>query len=337
MRTYLMILLLAIIDGLNLAAEPVMTLPVANLSHNGQVTKFYGISALQDAHAAAVSGDVITLTSGTYNGCTITKSITLRGACMGTTPEMAEQGMRPTVINTEMHIKVPKTETNTLRLEDVCFFHYLHVDSVPHISLERVRVKYNLYTYGNSINFDATQCRFRSIMANASSSSTVYSFVNSSIAFIGTTYYLPSHINADHCVIGDFYKSYSSSYSCLFKNCIFTYYRNPLPSGCSAINCVAVNNNIFSGCAADNCKAVSMAELFDDQNTTYQYGDYVHPLTEEAALTYLGTDGSQVGIYGGILPFTMMPNNTIVTQCDISRKTSEDGKLKVQIEVKSIE
>ena len=335
MRTYLMILLLAIIAGFNLAAEPVMILPVANLSHDGQVTKFYGISALQDAHAAAVSGDVITLTSGTYNGCTITKGITLRGACMGATPEMAEQGMRPTVINNEMHIQVPRTDTNALRIEDLCFFSNLYVDSVPHISLERVKTKINLFTYGNITYFDALQCRFRSIMANVSSSSTAYTFVNSAISFPGTTYYLPSHISADHCVIGDFYKSSSISYSCMFKNCIFTYYRISLPNGCTAVNCVAVNNSIFSGCDVIDCKTAGMAELFDDQNTSFQFGDYVNPLTEEAAVTYLGTDGSQVGIYGGIFPFTMLPNNTIVTNCDIANKPDEDGKLRVRIEVRS--
>ena len=342
-----MLLLLAMIAVFNLSAEPLMSVPVATLNHNGQFTQYNGGNALIDAHNAAVSGDVITLNNGIFNACTITKGITLRGACMGTTPEMQEQGMRPTIIQNEMHIQVPSTETNTLKIEDLQFYNRLYVDSVPHISFARVHALTDSYTRASINNFDAVQCMFYRIMAYNRTAATVYSFVNSTIAIgDGSTHYCPPHVYADHCVIGhcatirgneNFYGDGQ------FKNCIFTYYKNPnmtgscIPGGYSAQNCVAVNSGVFSLCNDIECKEASLATLFDDQeHTGYSDGNYINPLTEEAAATYLGTDGSQVGVYGGILPFTMMPFNPIVTKCDIAGQTTQDGKLKVQIEVKSV-
>ena len=337
MKTFLTTLLLALIAVFNLHAEALLSVPVATLYHDGDVTQFYGSNALQDAHAAAVSGDIITLNSGIFNACTITKGITLRGACMSTTPEMEEQGMRNTIIQNTMHIQVPSTETQTLKFEDLQIYNYLYVDSVPHISFTRVLASQHICTYAAINNFDAAQCSFYSVNSTSNDAATVYSFVNSAIAF--TNYSLPYHVNADHCVIGCINAS-SGAYDGVFKNCIFTYYNGTstsLPAGCAANYCVAISRSMFSRCTALECKTASMAELFNyNYNTNSYYGCFTNPLTEEASATYLGSDGTQVGIYGGILPFTMMPYNPVVTTCDIAGKTTVDGKLKVQIEVKSV-
>ena len=353
MRTCLMILLFAMINVLSINAEPLISIPVANLNHDGVVTQFYGGNALVDAHAAAVSGDVITLSSGVFESCTITKGITLRGACMETTPEMEEQGMRPTIIrkfSNDMHVKVPQAEINTLKIEDIYFGDILYVDSVPHISFERVKTKGQIYLYDKISTIDAVQCSFYQITPNSYNATTAYSFVNCAISFYKYYSYnsedtsLPYHINADHCVIGSFYvrgNSSNYSYDNEFRNCIFTYSKGiRIPVGCSADNCIALANYFFNDCvdAGNDCQVSSMAELFGDQeNASYQYGGYINPLTEAAAATYLGTDGTQVGIYGGTFPFTMIPNNPIVTKCVVARQTNEDGKLKVQIEIKHAE
>lgn len=60
-------------------------------------------------------------------------------------------------------------------------------------------------------------------------------------------------------------------------------------------------------------------------------------LTDEAKGKYLGTDGTQVGIYGGSLPFTSTPSNPQITKCNVAAKSTADGKLSVDIEVKAAE
>lgn len=60
-------------------------------------------------------------------------------------------------------------------------------------------------------------------------------------------------------------------------------------------------------------------------------------LTDEAKTKYLGTDGTEVGIYGGSLPFVSRPSNPQITKLNVASKSTADGKLSVDIEVKAAE
>ncbi len=55
-------------------------------------------------------------------------------------------------------------------------------------------------------------------------------------------------------------------------------------------------------------------------------------LTETAVATYLGDDGTQVGIYGGTNPFNPTPTNPQVKKFTVS-STTEGDQLKVKINV----
>ena len=61
----------------------------ATLKHGDNITAFYGIDAFVEAHEAAVAGDVITLSSGTFNPPYINRAITLRGAGCVDDPELS--------------------------------------------------------------------------------------------------------------------------------------------------------------------------------------------------------------------------------------------------------
>jgi len=52
---------------------------------------------------------------------------------------------------------------------------------------------------------------------------------------------------------------------------------------------------------------------------------------------YLGTDGTQIGIYGGSQPFKEkgMPSNPQVTEKIISTETDTNGNLQINITVKT--
>ena len=56
-----------------------------------------------------------------------------------------------------------------------------------------------------------------------------------------------------------------------------------------------------------------------------------------AAKKYLGADGTEVGIYGGSLPYDPTPTNPQISKFNVAAKTTADGKLSVDIEVKSAE
>ena len=60
-------------------------------------------------------------------------------------------------------------------------------------------------------------------------------------------------------------------------------------------------------------------------------------LTDAAKTQCLGTDGTEVGIYGGSLPFDPTPSNPQITKCNVAAKSTADGKLSVDIEVNAAE
>ena len=79
MSAALFVLLLVVVGSKNALAQT----QVATLQHGDDVSVFYGTNAFVEAHTAAETGDIITLSSGTFVPTTITKAITLRGAgCM---------------------------------------------------------------------------------------------------------------------------------------------------------------------------------------------------------------------------------------------------------------
>jgi len=85
----------------------------------------------------------------------------------------------------------------------------------------------------------------------------------------------------------------------------------------------------------------TISSVFKTYNVT-GYNTYINDswsfeLTETAAQTYLGTDGTQVGIYGGNLPYSEDPTIPKITKCNVASKSTADGKLSVDIEVKAAE
>jgi len=65
--------------------------------------------------------------------------------------------------------------------------------------------------------------------------------------------------------------------------------------------------------------------------------DNEYKLTEAAKGLIKGTDGTEVGIYGGNLPYAPTPTNPQISKFNVAAKTTADGKLSVDIEVKSAE
>jgi len=335
MRKLFFVCFLATFAVINLWADELVSVPVATLTHNGEARQFYGASALNNAHAAAVSGDVITLNSGNFNACDITKGITLRGACMSVTTEMSQAGMKFTRIQNDMRIKVPSSDPNTLKIEDLCFSSSLTVDSVSHVTFTRIFQSSNsLYVYSaKAMQCDIIQSLIYNLYTYYPNAEVDYYLSNSTFYSIQTyNGYMPRHLNAQNCFINSCSTGVASNPDGIFYNSIINF---TLPSGTTAYYCVAPSSSYFNGGATcSNCKTVSFSDLFGVSSPSFPY---TRRLTETAAATYLGTDGTKVGIYGGLFPFTFMPDNPLVTRCDIANKTTEDGKLKVEIEVKSVQ
>lgn len=139
-----------------------------------------------------------------------------------------------------------------------------------------------------------------------------------------------------NCILELFAANFDSIDSNYFLNSIFYSILGTstvkLKSTNLAEYCVAVNcPNLFDNIQNGNHNSVTTTwELFVNTNT--------FDLTDEAKLKYLGVDGTEVGLYGGIMPFlSETPSYPIITKKNIAKRTTNDGKLSVDIEVRAVE
>jgi hypothetical protein len=85
---------------------------------------------------------------------------------------------------------------------------------------------------------------------------------------------------------------------------------------------------------------IPMGDIFDNQSGTSFTGTsftYAADYHLQAPGTYLGTNGTQVGIYGGDFPWKegAVPSNPHIESAIISTKTDESGDLEVKIKVRA--
>ena len=310
---------------------------LATLNHEGTISTFYGSQAWKNAHDAAANGDVITLSSGTFVAVNITKAITVRGAGMGIDSTAVSE---PTVITGDFTINIAEPGSNRLTLEGIYSNHTIYYTNVVNPLFLKCRLK-NVTNYnGSAVLKDASfiHCRIAEqlYLGTNSSASCVNSVIQAPYSLSNSTSNF-EFINC--CLIGDMGRAYSSS----FKNCIISDNENGhyINSSCTAYNCVCLTaNNYFRYITnATNKSLTEYATLFK----TYPGGSLAlldsetFELTDTAKTQYLGTGGTEVGIYGGNLPFDPTPSNPQITKCNVAAKSTADGKLSVDIEVNAAE
>lgn len=313
---------------------------LATLSHEGQISTFYGASALKDAHAAAANGDVITLSSGTFISTDINKGITVRGAGMGIDTTLV---VEPTVITGNFKIDIPDTVSNRLAIEGIYSNSTIQYVKVKNPLFLKCRLRDVIYSSINpSTMKDASfvHCRISGELRLGidCSASCVNSVIMEPTSFNNTE---TSNFEFVNCVVklscNGGYNIHSSS----FRNCLIVGYSNwPLSSSVTAYNCVGfVSNEIFKYITNSTNKISDYASVFK----TYKGADLekldseTFELTDDAKTKFLGMDGTEVGIYGGALPFDPTPSNPQITKCNVASKSTADGKLSVDIEVNAAE
>lgn len=298
------------------------TSQIATLLHDGQLTNFYSGSALIQAYEAAVDGDIITLSSGMFNGTHIEKYITIRGAGMG----LAEAGdtTLPTRISGDFNIECPESDTRHVTLEGIQHLTNTLTIVAANVIIEKCQIE-NLQYFSrskdkrNDITFIQSRIKdfqFRQGIGTVTAMNCILNGIYNSDNYLTINYF--------NCLIGA--GSYMGFSNCTLSNCIVTEHQSIYQS-CSVNNCILINCS-YSYSNGSN-KFVESAEAVFAEEGYYR-------LTDEAK-TFLGTDGKEVGIYGGTLPFDTTPTNPQITKFNVSPKTTADGKLSVDIEVHGVE
>ncbi len=296
-----------VVGAITLSAQ---TSQVATLSHDGQITTHYSANALKDAYAAAVDGDIITLSSGTFTTpYDISKQITLRGA-----------GMMPNKNSSIIVGMISFKDKFDCNIEGIFFND--EVRAWGNSIFSKCYFKYQLNCYEES-NLKIVHCiinylwGYNATLINSavktSSSLTRTSITNCYISIndVGGI----ESCNLNNCVVHDTinYGYFSASTMC--NNCYyFGADTNPFKNMVVTTN--VVNNDL-----------TEEADVFKDL-MTYQ-------LNDDLAAQWIGSDGTQVGIYGGSFSFDPTPTSPQITKFDVAKKTTADGLLSVDIEVKA--
>ena len=330
---------------------------VATLVHNDTITAFYGPDALLAAHSAAVNGDTINLSEGTFYSSDISKGLTLRGA--GMTPDtVAHTGI--TTIAGDFTIA---NNGNRVTFEGIYSNHTIRYSgNVSNASF----VKCRLNTIGpyssDGYDYSSGYTQFNNRLAAT--------FVNCRIAGVLSLYSKNIDQSSVECInsivnAAQYHDGVNNrSRNFLFRNCIVKYNNGSAPGGATSsyYNCIFIDNPgtaaFDASVTAYNCVDVSDSTLVDkgvfknisnasnkavtgytEIFKTYKGGDILNTedfeLTETAKTTYLGGDDKQVGIYGGNMAFKPTLDFPQITKFEVADKTTSDGKLNITIEVKN--
>lgn len=321
--------------------------PTATLSHEGTAKCFYGKEAFVNAVAQSADGDKITLSSGLFTATDIDKSITVKGAGMSAD---TINGIEPTVISSDFTIQKENVILEGLFMSGgLTLNHYNNIKIISctiegtiknnnshkkgvvnkyFIGCKTLNDSYGLTAYCDSINLYINNCYIK-LLANTA-----------------TTTYHANHIEILNSIIGLGGSGTSSSISnsslinsimipktatMRLQSSNYAYYN-------VGIGASALFENISAAYGTQIGITNKTVENFSDIFKTFtgsnqsEFEDYA--LTSAAANTYLGDDGTQVGIYGGSMPFNPRVNNPYITKCTVAEKSTPQGTLSVDIEVK---
>lgn len=311
MKRILLFICLAVIS----IAAKAQTSLLATLCHDGEITTYYSSKALQRAHAAAQDGDVITLSGGMFEAINVTKNVTIRGAGMA--------GADPTVISGDMRVKPASTDGN-VTLEGLFINERLTAEQAHGLHLVKCGINTFITSTASgsyaSNNINIIHCDIFGSYGNGGSGTVITnSYINGN----------PSNATCENSIIRYLNRPGSSN----LKNCILIY------TGSSQSDYLPATN-VCQGCYYIGATAQPFRHITNNTNKAFpadtkylKEGTTTYELLDELQTTWLGTDGTQVGMHGGSLPFDPETTTPKIKKFEVSSKTSADGKLSINLEI----
>ena len=326
-------------------------LPFATLTHNDSIRVFHGMNALQSAHAAAVNGDVINLSSGVFDAVNITKAVTIRGAGMFNNNAT---GLISTTIRNSFSVNVSDT-VNRLSLIGLYFASGANITMVNVTNPQFLKCRfqsiiqhnYNCHTYNaqfiNCIiqqwinhssdnNWYATGTSFYNcVILNQGNPSSPDMLVNC-IANQSNNANDINNKTIMNCILysGNYNTGSNNGYTSFNTIGIYAYYNGRYYSGNFFDLTNMGTHNLHNYSSSSN----PFSLVFQTFRGTYSDGMSM-ALNANIATTILGDDSTQVGIYGGQFPWDPSVSNPLIGHATAGRRTNAQGMLEVNIEILS--
>lgn len=318
MKKTLFLLVIFMITSLGLKAQGA----TATLQSGEKLSVFYGPGALQEAYDAAIDGDIVTLSKGTFTPLSdsMKKSIKIIGTSAFEDNNTVIENMTISANNVQIDgIKFSSKLYATLADNLIIKHCYIETLTAGRIN-KKTLIDQSCIKLVEMMKFFVDFTFKNSTIGQFSSSNT------NSEDNIG---------NITHCVIYRF--NSGKDIKAIYRNNFFCIQEfMPKTIECAEpseyYNNVAINLNMdlwvslnFStNCINTNNTVLSGTEIFEDGKEKYPSTTKNEPI---------GDDGTKVGIFGGS-GFTAFPSIPSIIERYIDSATNEDGKIHVEIKAK---
>ena len=308
----------------------------ATLQSGDKVTPFYGADSFKEAFAAAVDGDVITLSVGKFNVVEVNKAITIIGAYA-----FSDDASKMTQFATLT------VSADNVTLEGIRFTSSLTIKGADNLSVNRCFIlsaidgaKDDEHKYHN--NTIMTDCLIYQYDAMSLSKSTV-------LRNCGINYFTDTNESADlalieNCNVANF-RTYTGSYSdcqpyAIYKNCLLGLYTNSKTNPGPTVNLTSpseFHNNYFlqsysyssSALSSSNYWTINYNSCAHSDNESYKY------FSVSSFSSVIGFNSRESTTYNGKTygPIDSKSDPAIpsITSATIDGKTDADGLLHVKI------
>ncbi len=316
------------------------------LHHNGVSTMFYKSTGFSDAYSAAAIGDTIYLPGGFFDGFTINKKIVIIGA--GHHPDSTSP-THATQINGSMTLG---PDADSSHLEGLHITGHLNVSATGN-KIDRLIIRRNVIDGNIVLDGDRTNPSLHieiagNVVRGSVDVSNSTNAVLTNNIFQSRVHYvfqgsIANNVFTANPYLGYPFYFYNNIYDCdnsTIENNVFVHPDGTL--GFAYCDNSVISKNLFASTAAidytnnfpsGNYTAVGSANvLVNWTSSSYNYTDNYHL---KNPTTYLGSDATQVGIYGGMKPWKegAIPFNPHIQAKTIATNTDADGKIQVQVQV----
>ena len=308
---------------------------VVTLTHGENTTEYYGIDAFQTAVNASQNGDLLTFSPGIFHGGEIrAKGITLRGnGC---------EGENATIIDTDIAIYKPAADgTPTLNIQGFDCKKSIQFSgettnediSISKCNMNSLWVRETNRREGRVKKLNVIQCKIKgeSIFLQDSDAD----FLNSVVAKFQYGYYNQHNFSFTNCVV---YMPIETKVTYFARNSVIitnnsavngTFILPPTLENCIVTGVLEDMPKIIPEYTATASQYLPMTSVFKTLTDKALYEEDTFELTESAA-AILGTDGTQLGIHGGSLPYDPTTTYPRFLTFDVAEKAVE-GKLAVSV------
>lgn len=323
--------ILLLVVALMLSASTFAQQQLATLNHQNNTTAYYGANALALAHAAAENGDIITLSPGVFNATDISKAVTIRGA-----GAWADTTGGSTMIRNNFNINIARDNNYHLTMEGINAYNNIQCQNA--YNAQFIKCNFQWIGVPGSSNASFVNCILWYWSSSSSGSAEGTQFVNSVIMDCNNYAVTDTYIN---CVVK---QNPSNAASRLFRNCVLYYDytggSTPSNNSTTSFNCLYVQMNadssytdqLFAPLAGHELWNMrGMSNVFKTFNGSTEGENF--ELIPEIANNYLGADGTQIGIYGGSMPFDPRVTNPLIKRIRVANRSNSDEMLPVNIEM----